>query len=411
MGASAAARRVYRSLRTPGSFGAASAGNSLVLIGQVVARTVAVVFLVILGPTAQGTVGIAQLIALLGAGALCLGLQTGLTKTSAVPETRADAAAAMWTTFAGSVVVTSAAGVGVSLVANPSDQVLAGLVALPAQVASLLTAAFALGTDRRTAFAAITLGPYVLFAAWLLGLEIVGRLTLDGALLAFAGAFMAAGLASLAAAARWSRPAITVAFRRSPSFHVGARLLPGTLAQLANYRFDQVVIAAFLSTRQLGLYGFAVSASEVGALPGTGMGNVILSRTSRDRRYRRPETVPRLAGLAFLLALPVAPPIALLVAVAITDYEGSIAPFLVLTVGAGAIGAARVLAGWLTARGFPWEGSRSALVALVVSVCGNLALIPFFGIVGASVASTVAYGAGALVLLRRVRREVGEAGA
>ena len=81
-----------------------------------------------------------------------------------------------------------------------------------------------------------------------------------------------------------------------------------------------------------------------------------------------------------------------------------------LTVGAGAIGAGRVLAGWLTARGFPWEGSRAALVALVVSVCGNLMLIPFFGIVGASVASSVAYGAAALVLLRRVRREVREAG-
>jgi O-antigen/teichoic acid export membrane protein len=406
----AAVRRVYRSLRTPGSFGVASAVNSLVLVGQVVARTVAVVFLVILGPVAQGTVGIAQLIALLGSGALCLGLQTGLTKTSAVPETRGDAAAAMWTVVGGSVLVTAAAGLGLSLVVSPSDQVLAGLVALPAQVASLLTAAFALGTERRTAFAAITLAPFALFAAGLLGLEVVGHLTLNAALLAFAAAFGVAGLASLAAAARWSRPAITVAFRRSPSFHVAARLLPGTLAQLANYRFDQVVIAAFLSTRQLGLYGFAVSASEVGALPGTGMGNVILSRTSREQQYRRSETVPRLAGLAFLLALPVAPPIALLVAAAITDYRGSIAPFLVLTVGAGAIGAGRVLAGWLTARGFPWEGSRAALVALVVSVCGNLLLIPFFGIVGASVASSVAYGAAALVLLRRVRREVREAG-
>lgn len=408
MGASAAVRRVYRSLRTPGSFGLASAVNSLVLIGQVAARTVAVVFLVILGPAAQGTVGIAQLIAVLGAGALALGLQTGLVKTAAVAETRADAAAAMWTAFLGSVIAAAGAVVVISLLTTPSQQVVAGLVALPAQVASLLTAAFALGAERRTAFAAITLGPYVLFAAGLLGLSIFGELEVDATLLVFACAFVIAGLGSLAAAARWEPPRITVSFGQSPSFHLATRLLPGTLAQLANYRFDQVVIAAFLSTRQLGLYGFAVSASEVGSLPGTGMANIILGRTSSDQRYRRPESIPRLATLAFLAALPVAPAVALLVALVLPEYESAIAPFLILTIGAGAVGASRLLAGWLTARGMAWEGSRAALISLVVSVGGNLLLIPFFGIVGASVASTVAYGAAAVVLLRRVRREVRE---
>ena len=398
-------RHLYAFWRARDSFGGASAVNSLVLTGQVGARTVAVAFLVILGPTAQGTVGIAQLISVLGAGALGLGLQTGLVKTSAVASTRADASAAMWTTIAGSVVVTAAASAALAVVATPSDAVVAGLIALPAQVISQLTAAFALGTDRRSAFAAMTLAPFVLFAVALLGLTIAGRLTTDGALIAFAVAFVVAALGSAAAAARWMRPAITRTFAGSPSFHLASRLLPGTLAQLANYRFDQVVIAAFLSTRQLGLYGFAVSASEVGALPGTAMANIILRRTSHDRGYRPADAVRRLAGIAFLLALPLIPAVVLLITLALPEYQGSLVPFLVLSLGAGAVGSSRVLAGWLTARGFAWEGSRAALVALVVSVCGSLLLIPFFGIIGASVAATAAYGAAAILLLRRVLRD------
>ena len=397
-------RHLYAFWRARDSFGGASAVNSLVLAGQVGARTVAVVFLVILGPTAQGTVGIAQLISVLGAGALGLGLQTGLVKTSAVDSTRADACAAMWTTIAGSVAVTAGAGAALALLAGPSNAVVAGLIALPAQVISQLTAAFALGTDRRSAFAWITLAPFVLFAVALLGLTIAGRLSTDGALIAFAGAFVVAALGSAGAAARWMRPAITRTFTGSPSFHLASRLLPGTLAQLANYRFDQVVIAAFLSTRQLGLYGFAVSASEVGSLPGTAMANIILRRTSHDQGYRRAEAVRRLAGIAFLLALPLIPAVVLLIALVLPDYQDSLVPFLVLSVGAGAVGSSRVLAGWLTARGFAWEGSRAALVALAVSVCGSLLLIPFFGIIGASAAATAAYGAAAVLLFRRVGR-------
>jgi O-antigen/teichoic acid export membrane protein len=401
-------KRLHAVWHARDSFGGASAVNSLVLAGQVGARSVAVVFLVILGPTAQGTVGIAQLIAVIGSGVLGLGLQTGLTKTAAVAGTRADAGAAMWTTIAGSVLVTAAAGAVIASFAGPSLEVVAGLIALPAQVMSQLTAAFALGTDRRTAFAAITLGPFVLFAGALLGLTILGRLSVDGALVAFAAAFAVAGLASSAAAARWSRPAITRSFTKSPSFHVASRLLPGTLAQLANYRFDQVVIAAFLSTRELGLYGFSVSASEVGALPGTAMANIVLRRTSHDQGYRSPTTVPRLATVAYLLALPLIPVVVLLVELALPEYHDALVPFVVLSAGAGAIGSGRVLAGWLTARGFAWEGSRAALLGLVISVCANLLLIPFFGIIGASIASTAAYSASATLLLRRVQREASE---
>lgn len=397
--------RLRAAWRDRDSFGGASAANTLVLGGQLAARTVAVVFLVILGPTAQGAVGVAQLIAVLGAGALGLGLQTGLVKTSAVAETRADASAAMWTTIAGSVLVTALAYAVISQVATASLEVVVGLIALPAQVTSQLIAAFALGTNRRTGFAAVTLAPFVLFAGALLALAVVGKLTQDGALVAFAAAFAVAGVASAGAAAWWSPPALARKPRGSPSFRLASRLLPGTLAQLANYRFDQVVIATFLSTRQLGLYGFAVSASEVGTLPGTGMANIILRRTSHDEGYRRAETVPRLAGMAYFLALPVVPAVALLIVLALPKYHDSLVPFVILSAGAGAIGASRVLAGWLTARGFAWEGSRAALVSLVVSVCGNLVLIPLFGIIGASVASTVAYSTAAIVLLRRLQRE------
>jgi stage V sporulation protein B len=403
-----AARRLNISWRTRDSFRVASAVNSVVLVGQIAARSVAVVFLVILGPSGQGAVGISQLISLVGAGILGLGLQTGLTKTSAVAETRADASAAMWTTIGGSVLVTFLGWIVIAGIADPSLEVVSGLVALPCQVMTLLTAAFALGTDRRRAYAAIWVAPYVLFAAGLFGITVAGNLTTDAAVVTFACAFAAAGLASVAVAARWARPAIIVAPRRSASFHLAMRLFPGGVAQIINYRFDQIAIAAFLSTRQLGLYGFAASASEVGTLPGSAMANILLRRTSHDQNYRGAEAIPRMAAAAWLLALPLIPAIVLLVELALPEYHDSLLPFVVLSAGAGAVGSGRVLAAWLTARGFAWEGSRAALVALAISLVGCLSLIPLFGIVGASVASTAAYSAAAMVLHRRVQREAGE---
>jgi Na+-driven multidrug efflux pump len=69
------------------------------------------------------------------------------------------------------------------------------------------------------------------------------------------------------------------------------------------------------------------------------------------------------------------------------------------------LGAGKVVAGDLRGRGLPGLSSKLAGISMVVTVALDFALIPPFGVMGAALASLVAYtvyGATSLVALARV---------
>jgi Na+-driven multidrug efflux pump len=71
----------------------------------------------------------------------------------------------------------------------------------------------------------------------------------------------------------------------------------------------------------------------------------------------------------------------------------------VLLAGVVALSVHKVLASDLSGRGWPHYPSLTSALALIVTIGGDLLLIPRLGIVGAALASTLAYGVQTIVLL------------
>jgi O-antigen/teichoic acid export membrane protein len=177
----------------------------------------------------------------------------------------------------------------------------------------------------------------------------------------------------------------------------GLRVFSGDLSNGMNLRLDQILMSAFLGPAVLGLYVVAVSASglvdivsvawRMVATPSiAGKGSAEERRALLTKTFRR----------YFLVSIPLATLLALLLPILIPLFFGrafraAIWPSEVLLVGAACLSAKNVLGGGLQALGSPWLSSRADLVALAVTLLTLPPLLWRFGILGAAMASTLAY--------------------
>ena len=378
----------------------ASSLNLVALALQLALRVVGLGLLAfVLGPAGQGEVALAYLVATVGAGAAAVGLETALMRSAALHATRLGARAAVWTQSAVVLVASACLLAALAAVLSPPLAVMAGLAALPSLLFLRLAASCALGEGRDWSFVALTTLPWAAVGAALSALAAAGSLTTDAALAAFASATVLTAAASAAVLAARQRPAFDRAPWRNEAYRTGARVYPGTFAQLANYRFDQLVIAALLSRADLGMYVLAVAASEAGSLPAQATANAVLPRAATERRsFVRPAVLGAAVGL---LVVPVFVAAVLLL---LPAYEGALLPFFVLLPGMVAISLAKVLAAAVVGRGEPGRVSQLTLLALAATVVATVTLVPLFGLAGAAAASSLAYAVLAAALVRATGR-------
>jgi O-antigen/teichoic acid export membrane protein len=177
-------------------------------------------------------------------------------------------------------------------------------------------------------------------------------------------------------------------------FGVQAQL--GNLIQFLNYRLDQYLILVFVSTAGVGLYSIGVSLSEGLWFIAHSVAIVLTTNlTTLDEAYAR-GTMPivcrntllvtALASLAIGLVSPLAIPL-----VFGPDFEGSVVPFLLLLPGTVALAGTKILAAYVFSRGKPMLNAAIALVTLLVTIVGDLALLPLLGVEGAAIAASLAY--------------------
>jgi O-antigen/teichoic acid export membrane protein len=213
---------------------------------------------------------------------------------------------------------------------------------------------------------------------------------------------VASAIVLLPFVARWLPPSLLRRPWRAEPYRTGLVAFPGALAYTANSRLDQLVIAVLLPRSDLGLYSVAVAASELTTLPGQATGNVVLAQASAGRLEERRRVTRAAVETAVLVACAV-PAFILLVKAVLPRYDDSLALFLVLLPGAAALSTGRVIAAYLAGRGRVWATSRIALVTAAATLVLDLALIPSVGVMGAAVASSVAYAAAAVLLYGAAR--------
>lgn len=170
----------------------------------------------------------------------------------------------------------------------------------------------------------------------------------------------------------------------------------GNVMLLVNLRLDFAIVDVVAGPAALGIYAVASKYAELLRLPSDAVLWVAYPKFARGGEIALPSKVRatmKRAGLAVALA---AIPLALLAFVVIpvvygSAFSGAVLPACVLLIGLAGEGVGAVAIAYLYGHGRPGLASTGVGVGVVVTVVLDLLLIPRFGVMGASIASTVAY--------------------
>lgn len=236
-----------------------------------------------------------------------------------------------------------------------------------------------------------------------------------GVLWGLLAATLAGAAANFAVAARMGilrgRPSFDLPGTR-PLVSFGMKLHLGNILASLNQRFDMYIVGFFVGTAGVGIYSISVVMGELlWILPG--VLSTVLTQRVAIRSEQGANTlmgpVNRMTSLALLAGI--------LVLAAAGDgiipllfgpaFAPAYLPLLLLLPGIWAFGLWRNLMNDLAVRGFPLYKTYTAAAAVVVTIVLDFALIPFWGVPGAAVASTAAYWVGFLMALHYYRRVTG----
>lgn len=196
--------------------------------------------------------------------------------------------------------------------------------------------------------------------------------------------------------------------RRLLSF--GIRSHAGSVATFLNERLDQLVIAAFLAPRSLGLYVVAVTLTAPIGLVGSSISFVALpSVAASEDAHTAARVARRYVGMSVGLSVGIAVPLIVITPFLVDvffgpSFVGSTTPARILLVAGTVLSTGRVLSAVLRGLNRPSDAGIGEASALVVTGLALPILLPSFGLSGAAVASLLAYSVSMLWLAVRLSR-------
>ncbi len=246
--------------------------------------------------------------------------------------------------------------------------------------------------------------------AVVLGLVVVLGLGVAGGVLATAAGSVVVIGVSIARLLRHGRPRFDPGLLRT-SIRYGTKAQIGALFQFLNFRLDLLVLSLFVPLANVGHYAVAQTLAELVAYLGIAFQISVLPILARlDGKEGGADTsaaaVRHHGLLAFVLVClnAVFAPLVLLFGYG-AAFRPALVPLLILIPGMWFMGTGSLVVGDLRGRGRPGLASAVKGAAAVVTIGLDLALIPPFGVVGAAVASALAYaffGIASLVVLSRI---------
>ncbi len=189
--------------------------------------------------------------------------------------------------------------------------------------------------------------------------------------------------------------------RSSAAF--GLKMHPGLIAYWANLSLDRLVVNYFLGAYAVGLYGVASGLGELLWQLPAAMAIALFPRAAGPasstaqvaaRAARQATALVAVAAVALALLSPV-----LIPALFGRAFSGARPALLALLPGVVFFTPGRVLSSYLIAQGRQSALTWSAGLGVTLTIGLDFLLIPRWGITGASVASSVAYGCTSAVLV------------
>lgn len=181
----------------------------------------------------------------------------------------------------------------------------------------------------------------------------------------------------------------------------GVRAWAGGLANLANFRLDQVLMISLTSSTQLGLYAVAVTVGTAPAVLPAAVAGPIQARVAagdRDIVSRSTRVTMLLVGVLHLIVGALAVPVIRILFG--SEFAGSILMIWVLLAAGIPFAGGLLLSSALAADGAPGRTAVAQFLALGVTVPLLIVLVPEYGGMGAAVTSAAAYSTSFAVLAR-----------
>ena len=189
----------------------------------------------------------------------------------------------------------------------------------------------------------------------------------------------------------------------------------GNVVQLLNYRLDQYIVLLFVSAAGVGVYAVSVTMSQSIWLLANAVAAVLAPRLTASAPSEAARVTPLVCRNTLLmsavaaLGLGVVSPW-LLPALFGGDFDAAVAPLLWLLPGTVALAGSKVLTSYVFSQGQVFTNSMITLASLAVTLVADFALIPAFGVTGAAIASSIAYGVHFALSLVAYRRLSGGSG-
>lgn len=272
------------------------------------------------------------------------------------------------------------------------------LAVIPFNLATLYVMGILNGLHRYTRFQAVRVLVIAFTAAGLIALRVAGALTVRGAVLVYLAANATTALVAgvlLLSAARLELQASYGLARELLVF--GIKSHASNVSGLLNERLDQLVISIFLAPARLGLYVVAVTMTSITNLVGASVSFIALPAVARlDTDTERAEAARRYIAATVVLSTLTAAPALLLTGWLIdllfgVAFGGATDVCRVLLLAAFVLSTGRVVQAVLKAINRPLDAGIAETLALVVTVAALAVLLPAIGIMGAGVASLLAY--------------------
>lgn len=280
-------------------------------------------------------------------------------------------------------------------------QFIAGLQNLVGQVTLQFRAAIAAGTFQLGALLVLAMTRTVTVGAVL-------AVNLAAALVAWLWTLRTSTVAPWTV--RWDSSLLRETVRHSLVLHIGVVLL------FLHLRVDAFMVKAIDGAAALGVYSLAVVVAETVLLATDSVSIALLPRQVANALQESAQVALRAARLNAYLALFFGAGLVVTGWVLIpvlfgASFAGAYPALVALLPGIIFISMQRVCGAPVIRAGKPWRLTAISAASLTVNVILNLIWIPEFGPVGASLASSVSYGLGALAILAWTTELAGSASA
>lgn len=196
-----------------------------------------------------------------------------------------------------------------------------------------------------------------------------------------------------------------------PTLYYGLRGQVGNLATFFTYRFDVFIVNCFLQPDQLGFYALGVVVSEAIWQVPQAVASALFPRTARTDLenatdftcyvLRQLFFITSVCGAVVAITCPLVIPL-----VFGASFRPSIAVIWWILPGTIALSLGKVACADLAGRGKNGYSSVFALVSFALTVGLDWLLIPRMGILGAAIASSIAYTANSTLILVALRFEL-----